>query len=622
MRILTVHSDYMEVEVKKKAIQDAEQCEPGPKRYEELLVVFTAVEQGDEDVAASSAKLVTEIEKVCVQVKTKKVLLHPWVHLTSKPSAPRVGLQVIKKAEELLKAKGYDAVHSPFGWYKAFTIKTKGHPLSELSREFRASGDDAKIVEKEEEVSESLKQEAVTKSKFYILDVDGKLHEPDKFNYSKYPNLKKFADYEIKKVRTYSEEPPHIKLMKEHALVNYEPASDSGTFRWLPKGLLMKKLLERYVTQILVDYGAHQVETPIMYDYEHPALKSYLNRFPARQYTLHSDNKKFFLRFAACFGQFIAAHDMVIPYKALPFKIYELTHYSFRREQSGELAGLKRLRAFSMPDMHTLCRDLEQAREEFNKQFDLCRNWNDELELEFETAFRAQNDFFEEHKNWYLSMVKRTGKPMLLELFDKRYAYFITKFEMNFVDSASKGSGLSTVQIDVENSERFEVVYVNEEGKKCNGPILHTSVPGAIERVVYALLEREAMRIKQGKKPVFPTWLAPTQLRLIPVSEKTREFALSLFEKLKGRQLRADFDDREETLGKKIRDAEKEWIPFIAVVGEKEMESGKLMVNIRENNEKKEIKLEELVQMIEKINENHPFDKLSLSDMVSKRVIM
>lgn len=622
MRILTVHADFIEVEPKQKAIKDAEEISEGKIREEEVLVVFTAVEEGDEDVAKVSETLARETAAVADQVKTKNILLYPLVHLTSKPSVPRVAQKVIQKAEEQIKKAGYTCSHAPFGWYKAYTIRCKGHPLSELSRELKAGGDTGKVKEEGEAVSQSLRQEAELKSKFYILDTDGTLHEPDKFNYAKWPALKKFAEYEIKKVRAYGEEPPHIKLMKEHALVNYEPASDSGNFRWLPKGLLIKKLLERYVTEILVRYGAHQVETPIMYDFEHPALKSYLNRFPARQYTLRSDDRQFFLRFAACFGQFLCAHDMVIPYRALPFKIYELTHYSFRREQSGELAGLKRLRAFSMPDIHTLCRDLGQAREEFQRQFDLCKDWNDELGIDFEMAFRAQTDFFKENKEWYLQMIRKLKKPVLIELYTERYAYFITKFEMNFIDNADKASGLSTVQIDVENSERFDVRYVDEHGEKKNGPILHTSVPGAIERVVYALLEREAMRMKQGKKAMLPIWLSPTQLRIIPVSVDQKEYGTKLLEQLGTYNIRADLDERDETLGKKIRDAEREWVPFYAVVGKKEIESGKLAITLRASGEKKEMSLEEITALIEKENADRPFERLSLSPLVSRRPVI
>lgn len=622
MRILTVHADYIEIEPREKAIKDAEELREKKLREEEVLVVFLAVEQGDEDIAAASEMLANETEAVAKQVKTNNILLYPLVHLTSKPGAPRVAVKVLHKAEELIRKAGLKCSHAPFGWYKAYTLRCKGHPLSELSRELNASGDTGKIKEEVEQVSQSLQSEAQLKSRFYIVTPDGEITEPDKFNFSKYPDLKKFADYEIRKVRVYAEEPPHIKLMKEHALVNYEPASDSGNFRWLPKGLLMKRLLERYVTDILVNYGAHQVETPIMYDFEHPALKSYLNRFPARQYTLRSDDKQFFLRFSACFGQFLCAHDMVISYKNLPFKIYELTHYSFRREQSGELAGLKRLRAFSMPDMHAFCRDLAQAKEEFQGQFELCRQWNNELGIDFETAFRAQTDFFNENKEWYFSMIKTTGKPMLLELYNERYAYFITKFEMNFIDNANKASGLSTVQIDVENSERFDITYIDEKGEKKNGPILHASIPGAIERVVYALLEREAMHIRQGKKPMFPVWLSPIQLRIVPVSEKQRDYVVRLLEKFRGRAVRVDADDRDDTLGKKIRDAEREWIPYIAVVGDKEIGSGNLSITVRATGEKKEFSIEDILRVIETENAGKPYDRLSLSELLSKRVVM
>jgi threonyl-tRNA synthetase len=150
--------------------------------------------------------------------------------------------------------------------------------------------------------------------------------------------------------------------MQSHELVDYEPASDSGNFRWYPKGRMIKGLLEQHINNMVRDIGGMQVETPIMYDLEHPALSEYVKKFPARQYLVHSD-KDFFLRFAACFGQYMIAHDMTISYRNLPLRLYELTHYSFRREQSGEVSGLKRLRAFTMPDLHTFCKDLPQATE-------------------------------------------------------------------------------------------------------------------------------------------------------------------------------------------------------------------------------------------------------------------
>ncbi|MFH1685116.1 MAG: threonine--tRNA ligase [Candidatus Micrarchaeota archaeon] len=623
MRILAVHSDFIEVEPMKKAVKDAEELsDKGKKRFEEVLVVFTAVEAGDEDTDVAASRLSDEVAKIAEQVKTKNILLYPLVHLTSKPSPPRVAQSVLSKSEAKLIEMGYDTSHSPFGWYKGYTLKCKGHPLSELSREFCGPGTVDVSANEVEEVSKSLKQEDALKSRFMILDLDGQLHEIDKFNFGKYSGLEKLATYETKKVRAYSKEPPHIKMMKEHSLIDYEPGSDPGNFRILPNGRLVKKILERMITDWCIDDGAMEVETPIMYDFEHPTLKKYLDRFPARQYVVLSEDRKLFLRFAACFGQFLISHDMVASYKHLPIKMFELTRYSFRREQSGELAGLKRLRAFTMPDMHTLAADMGQAQTEFEAQYDMGLKWNTTLGLETEVAFRIQEDFFNENKEWYVSMVKRGGKPILVELFKERYAYFITKFEFNFIDSMDKASALTTVQIDVENADTYDISYVNSEGEKIRPLILHASISGSIERVIYALLEAEAMKMAKGKKAMFSVWLSPTQLRFIPVGEAQKAHVIGLLEKISSCEVRVDYDDRDEPLGKKIRDAQKEWVPFIAVVGDKELESGKLSVTIRSTGEKKDLSLEELTSMIESENKDKPFEKLTLPKALSKRPII
>lgn len=617
MRILTIHSDYVEVETKSKAIKSAEE---GIKelKEKECLVVFSSVEKGD--TAKIADAYADEVAKVAEQVKTKNIVLYPYVHLTSNPASPSIAMEVLIEGERALREKGYSVKHAPFGWYKAFTLKAKGHPLSELSREIK------EVAGKKEEsggISESLKKEKETKSRFYIMDMKGGLIPVEKFNYAKHENLRKFMKYETEKIRAYEKEPAHIRIMQEHELVDYEPGTDPGNFRWYPKGRLIKKLLERWITDFCIEYGAMEVETPIMYDYKHPALKKYLNRFPARQYVVKSEEKEYFLRFAACFGQFLISHDMTISYKHLPLKIYELTRYSFRREQSGELAGLKRLRAFTMPDMHTLVSDMEQAKDEFEKQLKKGMEWLESVELlgDTEVGFRIVREFYEENKEWYKKLVEKIGKPVLVEIFDERYAYFITKFEFNVVDSMEKASALTTVQIDVENAETYNIKYVDEKGEKKKPLILHASLSGSLERVVYALLEKEAMRIQRREKAMLPVWLSPIQLRIIPISERHLTYVKKIAKELDGKNVRYDIDDREETLGKKIRSAEKEWVPFIAVVGDREIKTGKVSITIRENGTKKEVSVEEIAERIEKETNGFPFEKLNLPIFMSKRPV-
>jgi threonyl-tRNA synthetase len=624
MRILTVHADYIEVEPKKQAIKDAEAIKSqAPERFDEVLVVFTAVEEGDEE-SIMAERLADEAIAVADNVKAKSILLYPLVHLTSKPSKPQIAKSIMLKAEEIMKARGHQAAHSPFGWYKGYTLKCKGHPLSELSREMHGAGA-AKVAPKPgevESVSKSLQQENALKSRFFIMDLEGKLHDVEKFDYKGWGGLKKLATYETKKVRIYEKEPPHIKIMKEHSLIDYEPGSDSGNFRFLPNGRLMKKILERLITDWCVACGAFEVETPIMYDYEHPSLKKYLDRFPARQYVVISEDKKLFLRFAACFGQFLIAHDMVFSYKHLPMKMFELTRYSFRREQSGELAGLKRLRAFTMPDMHTFTSDIPTAKTEFENQYDMGLEWNRMMGLETEVAFRIQDDFFNENKDWYLRMARKGGKPILVEMFKERYAYFITKFEFNFIDSMDKASALTTVQIDVENADTYDINFVDADNTKKRPFILHASISGSLERVIYALLEAQAMRMAAGHKAMFPIWLSPTQVRVIPVGDKHKDHGLNVMKRFSQHTLRADIDDRDEPLGKKIRDAQKAWVPYVVVIGDREMESGMLSVNVRATDEKKDMSVDQLVALLEKENHGKPFERLTLPSELSRRPII
>ena len=619
MKLLLIHSDFIEYEVKDKAIKNPEETKIKHDKLEEALTCFTAVEKVDEKSSQQAVKdAVKEIEKTAEQLKVKNIMIYPYAHLSSNLANPKKAQEILIEIEYELKNKNFNVKRSPFGWYKAFKISCKGHPLSELSREIIPSGEE----------TESLKQERKLSSYWNILTLDGKLHDIDKFNFKGHENLKKFSFYEKEKSRAVKQEPPHVKLMQKLEIADYEPASDGGNMRFYPKGRFIKKMIEEYVTERVVEYGGLEVETPIMYDMDHPTLSKYLQRFPARQYQIESDKRNFFLRFAACFGQFLMAHDATISYKDLPLKVYELTRYSFRREQSGELTGLRRLRAFTMPDVHAFTSDLTMAMDEFKVRFDLSLSVLHKIGIgdnDIEMALRMTKDFYEKNKKFVIDLVKKFGKPVLLEMWDERIFYFILKYEFNFVDMSDKASALSTDQIDIENGERYDITFTDKDGKPKHPLILHCSPSGAIERVIYALLEKEAIRMSKGQKPMLPLWLSPTQIRFIPVSSdfvKTCEKFVEEFNKKSSHiHIRADIDDREESVSRKIRDAEKEWIPVIVVVGDKESKSKKFTPRFRDNSigKEKEYKLDELYDLIYQITSEYPQHRLPLSVHLSKR---
>jgi threonyl-tRNA synthetase len=628
MRILQLHSNFIVFKPVQKEINIAEEAEQKEDRIEEVVVLFTAIEEGD--TTATGRKAIDDVRAFLGKQKTNRILIYPFAHLSGNLSQPSEALKIIKDMETYAKEKSIETFRAPFGWNKQFTISIKGHPLAEQARSYAPTvAAQAKIEgvcepkKEEEPVSAALKAEDKMQSFWHVILPDGSLVPIEEFKFKGHTNLQKFSQYEIKKARAVTVMPPHVTLMKKLEIADYEPGSDPGNIRWYPKGRMIKSLLEQYVSARVAEYGGMEVETPIMYDFNHPSLKSYLNRFPARQYVLKSEDKELFLRFAACFGQFLMAHDAQISYKQLPIKLYELTRYSFRREKSGEVVGLKRLRAFTMPDCHAFCADLEQAKKEFMIRFALCIDVLSNIGFvrdDYEIAMRFTKSFYEEHKGFIAELAKSFGKPMLAEVWNERFFYFALKWDLNFIDNQDKAAALSTDQIDVENAQRYGITYVDEKGEKQYPLILHCSPSGAIERDIYALLEKAYREQMGGKAPMLPLWLSPTQVRLIPISDKYLDKVGELAQQIAPHCIRVDIDDSASTLQRKIREAEQEWVPYIIVVGEKELESKTLSVRDRElKGQQQTLTTEQLIAKVSAKIAGKPFKPLPLPILLSKR---
>src|SRR5919108_1283935 len=624
MRLLQLHSDFIEYEPIEKEIRDAEEIVRKSKiRLEDLVVAFVAVENRDDESVARMA--VDEIKKYLDTVKSSHLLIYPYAHLSSDLAPPAVAIDIIKSVESFAKGSIRQVYRAPFGWTKSFNIKVKGHPLAENSKEItkQAEHEHTGHSHREKE-SSALKAEERLQSFWYILQPGGQMTPVSKYNFKKQDqNLQVLINYEIAKNRAVNEQPPHVRLMKKLAIADYEPASDAGNMRYYPKGRLMKSLIEQYITRRVMEYGGMEVETPIMYDTKHPSFESYFNRFPARQYSITSDSKQLFLRFAACFGQFLMAKDFNISYKHLPLKLYELTRYSFRREKSGELVGLRRLRAFSMPDCHALCKDLRQAKEEFLRRFQLSMRVINALGLstkeDLEMTIRFTEDFYHENKDFINELVTKFGRPIVVEMWKDRFFYFTLKWEFNYIDNLGNASALSTDQIDVENGKRYQIEFVDEDGNKRNPIILHNSPSGAVERVIYALLEKSAKISKAGGIPLLPLWLSHTQVRVIPVNQEHIAYCEKVLAELTANQIRVDIDDRDETVGKKIRESETEWVCYAIVIGDKEINSDKLVVRDRNEGKQREITLQELINEVKAQTKDKPYLQLNLPLHLSAR---
>ncbi|MDH5375807.1 MAG: threonine--tRNA ligase, partial [Candidatus Bathyarchaeota archaeon] len=233
MRILQLHSNFIEYKPIQKEIAMAEEAEKKEKRLEEIVVLFTAVEEGDNEEVAKKA--VDEVQTFLEKLKVNRILIYPYAHLSSDLAKPAEALKVVKAMEVYAKEKGLETYRAPFGWNKQFTISIKGHPLAEQSRVILPSEAEER---KEEKVSEAVKAEEKMKSFWYILQPNGKMAPVKEFAFQGRENLERFARYEISKVRASQQMPPHVLLMKRLEIADYEPGSDPGNIRWYPKGRL------------------------------------------------------------------------------------------------------------------------------------------------------------------------------------------------------------------------------------------------------------------------------------------------------------------------------------------------------------------------------------------------
>lgn len=607
MRVLLIHSDYLKYQTKSKT-KIAEKIDDEKKKgsFENSLVAFTAVEKEDEaDMQGVVENSVKEIVDVFSKVGAENVVVYPYAHLSSSLSSPDAAKKILTEIESELAKQDIKVARVPFGWYKSFEVSCKGHPLSELSRTITSQ----KTEEKEKEKGEE--------SKWFILD-KGQLISPEEFEFHN-KDLEQLTKYELGKSESSGEEPPHVKLMKEKGLADYEPSADVGHLRWYPKGRLIRDLLADYVYLLVTKEGAMPVETPIMYDLADDAIRVHAEKFGERQYRMGHKKKELMLRYACCFGAFRVLSDSFLTWKNLPARIYELSTYSFRMEKKGEVVGLKRLRGFTMPDLHTVCRDLGQSLVEFDRQIDLCMQTGEDFNVNYEVIFRATQDFYDEYKDWMHASAEKLGKPVLLEILPERKHYWISKMDFAAIDYLGRPIENPTVQIDVESGERFGITFLEENEEEDYPIILHCSPTGSIERVICSLLEKTAVEMEE-KPPMLPLWLSPTQVRILPIAERHLDYALELARELKDQNVRVDVDDRPETVGKKIRNAATDWVPYVAVIGDNELSSGELTINIRETQEKQAMTMEDLVKIIKEETREMPFRALPLPLKLSQRI--
>lgn len=384
-----------------------------------------------------------------------------------------------------------------------------------------------------------------------------------------------------------AKERDHRKLGKELSLFTNSQKVGQGLPLWLPKGATIRRVIERYIVDKEVRLGYDHVYTPVLANVDLYKTSGHWDHYQEDMFpVMEMDNEELVLRPMNCPHHMMIYKNGIHSYRKLPIRIAELGTMH-RYEMSGALSGLQRVRGMTLNDAHIFVRP-DQIQEEFKRVVNLILEVYKDFDIQdfsFRLSYRDPADtekYFDDDAMWEKaqSMLKAAMDDLGLDYFEAEgeAAFYGPKLDVQVRTALGKDETLSTVQLDFLLPERFDLTYIGEDGKQHRPVVIHRGVVSTMERFVAYLIEEY--------KGAFPTWLAPVQVQVIPVSPDVHlDYAKNVQEKLQAEGLRVEIDDRDEKIGYKIREAQMQKIPFMLVVGDNEMSEN--AVNVRKYGEQK-----------------------------------
>ncbi|MBS4216882.1 threonine--tRNA ligase [Bacillus sp. FJAT-49711] len=384
-----------------------------------------------------------------------------------------------------------------------------------------------------------------------------------------------------------AKERDHRKLGKELSLFTNSQKVGQGLPLWLPKGATIRRIIERYIVDKEVALGYDHVYTPIMGSVELYKTSGHWDHYREDMFpVMDMDNEQLVLRPMNCPHHMMVYKNDIHSYRELPIRIAELGTMH-RYEMSGALSGLQRVRGMTLNDAHIFVRP-DQIKDEFIRVVQLVNEVYKDFDINdysFRLSYRDPEDkekYFDDDEMWNKAqaMLKEAMDDLGVDYFEAEgeAAFYGPKLDVQVKTALGKEETLSTVQLDFLLPEKFDLTYVGEDGKQHRPVVIHRGVVSTMERFVAFLIEEY--------KGAFPTWLAPVQVQVIPVSPDVHfDYAKQVVDQLKASGFRVELDKRDEKIGYKIREAQMQKIPYMLVVGDNEIESNS--VNVRKYGEQK-----------------------------------
>ncbi|MDW5562816.1 MAG: threonine--tRNA ligase [Methanomassiliicoccus sp.] len=538
MKTLYIHSDYLEYAVKKRtpvADQITDQEKQG--RWEEVLIDFISVEkQDEEDLEGIAQRAAADVLEVAKKVGAERIVLYPYAHLSSSLSSPDAGKKMLRTMESLLQNEGVEVHRAPFGWYKAFKMSCKGHPLSELSREIRVT---AKKQVEVEDFDPAVLLKQVSKSKLS----KGDLKEND-----------------------------HRIIGQRLDLFSFYDVAPGMVF-WHPKGQAIRNALIDLSREEHRKAGYQEIRTPQVMSDILWKVSGHWGHYKDNIFLTNYDDRQFAVKPMNCPGGILVFKSRERSYRELPLRMLEFGDVH-RVELSGVLSGLFRVIQFTQDDAHIYCTEESLEPEivgvmalvdRFYKLFGF--QYRMELSTKPENAM-GDPVLWERAEAALRKALEDRG--VKYEVNEGDGAFYGPKIDFKIKDSLGREWQTATIQLDFQMPERFQLEYAGDDGKGHRPIMLHRTVYGSLERFMGILLEH-----LNGNLPV---WLAPVQLRIISFKDNNKQAAEAISKKFFDLGYRVELDQSYGTVEGKIRDAELQKIPYIIVIGDKEEQSGTLAI--------------------------------------------
>jgi len=559
MKILNLHVDYIKFKPLKKALKKiAELSENEKKEIEvkEALVVLTAVEKSDADVKKVVEALVKNVKEIAEQVKTQNIVLYPYAHLSSDLGSPDLAVKVLDETEKQLK-KSFKVTRAPFGYYKEFEMKVKGHPLSELSREIKVEG-------KEDDKKYNPKQllREISKSK---LD-SSKLKPND-----------------------------HRILGQQMDLFSFHDVAPGMVF-WHNNGLIIYNELIKFWREVHKNTGYQEIRTPQVLDKRLWQISGHWEKYKENIFLTDYDKRNFAVKPMNCPGGILIFKNKPKSYRDLPLQVGELG-IVHRQELSGVLGGLFRVIQFTQDDAHIYCTE-NQVEEEIGKIMNLTLKIYkkfklkiDHIELSTRPEKRIGSDKIWDKAERALEKVLKQ-KKVSYKINKGDGTFYGPKIDYHIKDSLNRTWQCGTIQVDFAMPERFGLEYIDKDNSRKKPIMIHRAIYGSLERFIGILLEHTSGRL--------PTWLAPVQVRILSFTDRNKKYGEKILGLFKENipELRIDSDFRSTNIPSKVKEAEIMRIPYIIVIGDREEKENTLAVRIRGDKKIQSLNVDEFCEKL------------------------